>query len=88
MNNKSTYMQRALHSSDRRYATILEKLGYGNTAMKAEEPKKQEPKKEVEKANPPTLQELRAEYEKLLGKKPYYGWDEAALIEKIEKAKT
>lgn len=82
--NKSTYMQRALQSSDKRYATILEKLGYGNTAMKTEEPKKEI----VVDVPKPTLQELRVVYEKLVGKKPYYGWDEAALIEKIEKAKT
>jgi hypothetical protein len=33
------------------------------------------------------LQRLRAEYEAVLGKRPYYGWDAAALTEKINAAK-
>lgn len=34
------------------------------------------------------LQAARAEYETVLGKKPFHGWDAAALREKIEAAKT
>lgn len=63
----------------RRYADILQKLGRGTYMtrdMRAEQRRADE-----------ELTELRALYQEAVGKRPYHGWDAAALREKIAEAR-
>lgn len=69
---KSTYMDRALRAKDPRFARILSKLGYERSDMQAGKDE---------------MAELRAEYEKVVGKRPYMGWDKPTLEKKIAEAK-
>lgn len=71
----SSYMTRALRSNDKRYALVLGKLGYTTPATPAIAPEVDE------------LAALRAEYERVLGKKVFNGWDADALREKIAAAR-
>lgn len=75
----SSYMTRALRAADPRYARVLEKLGHG--AAKA--PKPAAPTRDPDDG----LVALRAEYEHLVGKRPFMGWDADKLREKIAEAK-
>lgn len=68
----NSYMNRALRSNDRRFANILDRLGYHRRDMIA---------KPVD-----DLQALREEYTRIIGKRPYHGWDIKALREKINAA--
>lgn len=82
MKKNNGYMDRALQSSDPRYARILGKLGYerrdmeavGGSSVKVAVPQHDE------------ITLLRAEYERVMGKRPFMGWDEAKLREKIAQA--
>lgn len=82
MKKNNGYMDRALQSSDPRYARILGRLGYerrdmaalGGNPVKAAIPQHDE------------ITLLRAEYERVLGKRPFMGWDESKLREKIAEA--
>lgn len=56
----------------------LDALMNGGKAPKA-------PNKEVKDADD-SLDAIRAEYEKVVGKKPFHGWDEATLKQKMEEA--
>lgn len=82
---QSSYMTRAMRARDPRYATILGKLGYERTDMQAVQAK---PKR---KASPmpaaDDIKSLRAEYQRLVGKRPFNGWDAATLKTKIAEAK-
>lgn len=71
MKNNS-YMDRALRSNDRRFANILGRLGYHRRDMIA---------KPVD-----DLPALREEYMRVIGKRPYHGWDSQTLREKINAA--
>lgn len=72
-----TYMGRALRSADPRYALVLEKLGHTRPASPKADQK--EPANEIAA--------LRAEYEAVVGKRPFMGWDADKLREKIAEAK-
>lgn len=64
----------------RRYADILQKLGHGTYMtrdMRAQPPGSDD----VE------LAELRAEYQDVVGKRAYHGWDADTLRDKIEEAR-
>lgn len=64
----------------RRYADILQKLGHGTYMtrdMRAQPPSSDD----VE------LAELRAEYQGVVGKRAYHGWDADTLRDKIEEAR-
>ena len=74
---KSTYMDRALKSRDPRFARILGKLGYERRDMVAAEPV----------ADDDDLAALRAEYQGVVGKKAFHGWDSGTLRDKIAEAK-
>lgn len=71
---KSTYMDRALQSRDHRFSRILGKLGYERRDMAAEEPK------------PDELSALREQYQAMVGKRPFMGWDADTLRQKIAEA--
>lgn len=83
MKKNNGYMNRALQSSDARFARILGKLGYGRRDMQTEDSVSVKPAA-VPQHDEMTL--LRAEYERMLGKRPYMGWGEATLREKIAEA--
>lgn len=72
-----SYMDRALRAQDPRYARILGKLGYGRRDMQA----RQAPDPEEE------LKALREQYQDVVGKRPYHGWDADTLKAKIAEAK-
>lgn len=72
---KSTYLDRAERARDPRFARILGKLGYERRDMVAAGP--------VE-----DLAELRETYERILGKRPFNGWDAATLRDKIADAQS
>jgi hypothetical protein len=71
---KSHYMTRALRAQDPRYSTILGRLGYERTDMQAS-------------PAVPDIAALRAEYLKVIGKRPFNGWDAETLAIKIAEAK-
>ncbi|TPJ76200.1 hypothetical protein FJ422_30420 [Mesorhizobium sp. B2-6-3] len=80
MKSNNGYMTRALRSSDPRYARVLDKLGYGTRHMVPEETPASLPAHD-------DITLLRAEYERMLGKKPFHGWDAEQLREKIAAAR-
>lgn len=43
----------------------------------------EEPKEEVVEVETPTLEELRANYKEIKGKKPHWKWDEETILEKM-----
>lgn len=74
----SHYMRRARASRDPRYARILSKLGY---------PRRDRQPATLAKVPVDDIKALREEYKRVTGKKPFSGWDAAALREKIAEAK-
>lgn len=75
---KSTYMDRALKSRDPRFARILGRLGYERRDMVAADPAD---------SDADDLTALRAEYQDVVGKRAYHGWDVDDLRGKIAAAK-
>jgi hypothetical protein len=74
-----SYMTRALKARDPRFARILGKMGYAGAPV--EEPKKV---KKVPKSDERTM--LRAEYERVMKKRPFSGWDATELRTRIADA--
>lgn len=80
-----SYMTRALKARDPRFARVLGKLGYpGGTVV--QEPKKasrttKATSKKVPDQDARTM--LRAEYERVVGKRPFTGWSAEELQTKI-----
>lgn len=64
----NSYMTRAMRSADPRYRRILTRLGYG---------------KPVKRPERDEMTELRQEYERVVGKRPFHGWDASKLREKM-----
>lgn len=82
-----SYMTRALKARDPRFARVLGKMGYEGTVTDApvkKASKKAEGTKAVPKQDERTM--LRAEYERVVGKRPFVGWDVAELRQKIADA--
>lgn len=71
---KQNYLDRAMKARDPRFAKIASKLGYGTRHMTAAKPAE-------------TIADVREEYERVVGKKPFMGWDIATLRQKIAAAK-
>lgn len=71
-----SYFTRALKARDPRFARIFGKLGYSTADMVAEDDAA------------PTIAELRDLYEKVVGKRPFNGWDADTLAKKIEEARS
>lgn len=72
------YMDRAMKAQDPRYRRVLEKLGYGRRDMQAEKPPEPEPDLDIA--------DVRAEYERIVGKRPFNGWDIPTLKRKMSEA--
>ena len=70
------YYYRALKTADRRYRQAFERMGYGRRDMRAAEP--------AEAAD--DLAALRAEYLRIVGKRPFHGWDAAELKRRMAEA--
>lgn len=78
-----SYMDRALKARDPRYARILERLGYERRDMVAgDEPAAT---RQAESGQDETAK-LREEYEAVVGKRPFMGWDAEKLRQKISEA--
>lgn len=67
---KSNYMTRAMVHRDPRFAVILGKMGYESKGGSA----------------PDDLSALRAEYQNIVGKRAFHGWDADTLKTKIAEA--
>ncbi|RWR28832.1 hypothetical protein D2T31_12020 [Sinirhodobacter populi] len=67
---KSNYMTRAIAHRDPRFVTILKRLGHRVTDVPATD----------------DLASLRAEYQNIVGKRAFHGWDADALKTKIAEA--
>ena len=74
MAGKNTYMDRALRHSDRRYARILDRLGYSTRHMESPVVRGDE------------LTDLRSQYQEIIGKRPFHGWDAEELQRRIDEA--
>jgi len=71
-----SYYNRAMQSPDRRFVRVFAKMGYGtNDAKPATDPEDE-------------MAALRAEYERVLGKRPFMGWGADKLRDKIDAAQT
>ncbi|MDX0973544.1 hypothetical protein GOL21_28130 [Sinorhizobium medicae] len=77
-----SYMTRAMSARDPRFATILGKLGYARGDKVAEKLKAGWPPSSHD-----PLSELRKQYQELVGKRPFHGWDAETLQAKITEAK-
>lgn len=75
----SGYYTRAMRASDSRYRQAFERMGYGRRDLRAAEAPKPAEADEVT--------ELRQEYERVVGKRPFYGWDAAELRRRMAEAK-
>lgn len=96
---KSSYMTRAMQARDPRYARVLSKLGYERADMVAEDtaPMKKnatKPPKPAPQGKAPQTAgadedraALRKQYQEVIGKKPFAGWDAETLRAKIAEAK-
>lgn len=72
----SNYMNRALKARDPRFARILGKLGYERADIVSADDKGVE-----------DLNQLRKNYQEVVGKRAFNGWDAATLNAKIAEAK-
>lgn len=71
MAKSNSYMDRALRSSDPRFARVLGKLGYQRSDMTDDNRTTDE------------LSDLREQYQAKFGKRAYHGWDADTLREKL-----
>lgn len=89
---KSNYMTRAMNARDPRFAKIATSLGYGRRDMVAADPLDHDGDGKKGGSSKPAasdeLTETRAEYERVLGKRPFMGWNLDTLRLKIAAAKT
>ncbi len=72
----SNYMNRALTARDPRFARILGKLGYERTDIVS-----------ADDAGVEDLIQLRKDYQDVVGKRAFNGWDAVTLKAKIAEAK-
>jgi hypothetical protein len=77
-----SYFDRAVKSRDPRFRRVLEKLGYGTRAMQAESMVEAVAEPETSE----DIADIRAEYERLIGRRPFMGWDIETLRAKIDEA--
>lgn len=83
------YYTRALRANDPRYARIFGRLGYGRSDLAADDAVESKAEDRGEQGkDQERLAALRDEYQSVVGKRPYHGWDEATLAEKIAAARS
>lgn len=85
-----SYMTRAMRARDPRFATILGKLGYSSAGLPAEKPMGSKAQRQASAApDAPfdALPALRKQYQEVVGKRPFNGWDAETLQAKIAEAK-
>lgn len=70
---RKNYADRMMRARDPRFAKIAAKMGYQRRDMRAAPPED-------------VMPALRSEYERVIGKRPFMGWDEATLRDKIAAA--
>ena len=63
---------------NRKFADVLQKLGRGTYSTRELKP--------AAPGQDDALSALRAEYQEVVGKRPYHGWDAGTLREKIAEA--
>ena len=73
------YYTRALQANDPRFARVFDKMGYGRSDMSADQ-------QAVPPAPADDLSALRDQYQAVVGKKPYHGWDADELRKRIAEA--
>ena len=84
---KNGYLDRAERARDPRFARILGKLGYGRRDMVAlNVPIYIPPSPTPPPPEKADLANLRETYERIIGKRPFNGWDAATLREKFAAA--
>lgn len=79
-----SYMTRALRARDPRYATILGKLGYDRADVRPAAPL---PMSEARHDSVEEMKALRTEYQKLVGRRAFNGWDADTIRTKVAEAK-
>jgi hypothetical protein len=91
---KSSYMTRAMQARDPRFARVLSRLGYERTDLIAAEPTEKKPAavkstsvSSGKIAKGEDRAALRKQYQEVIGKKPFAGWDAETLKAKIAEAK-
>ena len=84
MRSKQSYMDRALRHKDPRYARILDKMGYGTRHMVAASVPVDPVSDEADEGD--ELAQLRAQYQEVMGKRPFHGWDAETLKAKMAEA--
>lgn len=78
-------VDKAFEKPEKQLTTEQQKIAELEAKLEALANGPKEPKKTAPSVNN-GLEEVRAEYEKVVGKKPFHGWDEATLKVKIEEA--
>jgi hypothetical protein len=90
---KSSYMTRAMKAQDPRYARVLSRLGYERTDLAADDAPPA--RKTAARPSVPSAKKaetgddmaaLRKQYQAVIGKKPFGGWDAETLKAKIAEA--
>lgn len=88
---KQNYLDRAMRARDPRFAKIASRLGYDRRDLVARDPLDHDGDGRNGGSPQPDLTDdlaaLRAEYERVSGRKPFYGWTADKLREKISAAK-
>ncbi|MDX0572166.1 hypothetical protein GOD68_18220 [Sinorhizobium medicae] len=87
MKKNSSYMTRALRSNDRRFALVLGKLGHTAPLLRSIGKSKATTSSSTKPAASDDLTALRVEYQDVVGKRPFHGWDAGTLKTKIAEAK-
>lgn len=73
------YYTRALQANDPRFARVFDKMGYGRSDMSADQ-------QTAPPAPSDDLSALRDQYQAVVGKKPYHGWDADEMRKRIAEA--
>ena len=83
------YRRRMMASRDPRFAKIATRMGYGTRDMVAERAEPVAPAKPTAEATAgdDEIVAMRAEYERVIGRKPFAGWDIETLRQRIARAK-
>lgn len=79
------YYTRALKANDPRFARVFGKMGYGRSDMVADDQVDPVPRS-ADDGGSDALTALREEYQRVVGKRAFHGWDAAELRTRIDDA--